>query len=385
MRKSIPPLSRRDVLKLMTLGSGAWFFVACGRAATETRPSPTTAGVTATSPEPTPEPAGHATETPAPTAAEPTELPNPNISGLGELPEGFEAGRITPTDTFYEQTYDEVPSTDPFTWELSMSGNFDNPLTLSLTDLKQRSRVEVMRTLECIGNPAGGNLIGNAVWVGTSLASILQEAGIQEKAKFLHFFSKDEYETSIPLALGMDERSLLVYEMNGEDLPLPHGGPVRVLLPDVYGQKQPKWLLSIRASERESLGTWEEKGWSNEATIQVNSQIETPKLRQNLPAGVDFFVTGAAFSDSSGITSVEVSIDDGENWQDAQLHPGPNTSVWTLWSWVWEKPEPGKYVLLARATDGDGDTQESSSAFGVLDNVFPNGTSLMHRVSVTVI
>lgn len=315
---------------------------------------------------------------------EATALPNPNIPGLGKLPEGFEAARITQVEDFYVQNSNGTASVDSFEWRLNLTGMFDTPLELNLFDIKRRPKFDVMRTLECIGNPVGGSLIGNAVWQGISLHDLLREAGIQEEAKFLSIFSADEYRTTIPVSLGLDENSYVVYAMNGEDLDADHGRPVRMLLPGVYGQKQPKWVLSIHASDKDSLGTWEKKGWSNEAVIQVNSKLETPRIRQMLPAGVDFYLTGLAMADFSGVVSVDVSIDDGESWQPAELLSGPDTGVWALWSWVWENPQPGKYALLARATDGNGVAQTASGSFGVLDNVFPNGTSLMHKVTVTV-
>ena len=383
MGEIIPPISRRDTLKLLSLGAGAWFLASCSTAPPGDPATPTAVQPRVTeTPVPTNQPAVHtasATETSAPN---PTALPD--INGLRKLPLDYEAGRITPVGDFYVQNSNGLAKPDSFSWRLSLNGSFDQPMELSLVDIRKRPRIEAARTLECIGNPVGGNLIGNASWVGISLSALLQEAGLQAEANYLLFYSEDEYETSIPVSLGLNEDSLLVYEMNGEALTVDHGSPLRVLLPGVYGQKQPKWITSIRASERDQQGTWEKKGWSNEATIQINSKIETPRLRQNIPAGVPFYITGIAMSDSSGIGTVEVSIDDGETWQPAQLDRGANAGVWTLWNWVWEDPLPGKHILSVRALDGNGIQQGESGTFGVLDNVFPNGTSLVHNLSVTV-
>ena len=304
---------------------------------------------------------------------------------MAELPSDFAAGRITPIDRFYEQSYNGFPQLDNFEWQVNLNGLFDTPMELGLFDLKRRPKVEVMRTLECIGNPVGGTLIGNATWVGISLSGLLEEAGIQPEANYILFRSADEYETSVTVDLAMDERSLVVYEMNGEPLPIKHGFPARILLPGVYGQKQPKWVTSIRASERDSKGTWENQGWSNIATVQINSKIETPKLRQYIPAGAPFQVTGYAFADTSGVSRVDVSIDDGETWMPAELLRGPDEGVWTLWHWTWPDPQPGRYIVVARAADGNGNIQVSNGTFGVLDNVFPDGSSLMHNLSVTVV
>jgi DMSO/TMAO reductase YedYZ molybdopterin-dependent catalytic subunit len=377
MQTPIPPLTRREILKLLSLGAGAWIFVSCSPAPADS-PTPT---ATALPPDPTEE---DEIELVQPTSApEPTAEPVP--VGMPALPDDFAAGRITPTDRFYEQSYSGFPQLDDFDWKVNLNGLFDKPMELGLFDLKRRPNVQVMRTLECIGNPVGGTLIGNATWTGISLRALLEEAGIQPEAQYILFLSADEYETSITTGLAMDERSLIVFEMNGEPLPIKHGFPARLLLPGVYGQKQPKWVTSIRASERDSTGTWENKGWSNTATVQINSKIETPKLRQIIPAHQPFQITGFAFADTSGVAQVDVSIDDGLTWRPAELLRGPDEGVWTLWHWSWEDPQPGKYVVVARAADANGVTQVESGTFGVLNNVFPNGTSLMHNLSIEVV
>lgn len=378
MRSNTPPISRREILKLLSLGTGAWFFAACSPVPGENALEPETGSLL---PAPT---AAHEAATLQPTPSpEPTALQE--ITGQPALPADFTAGRLTPTKRFYKQSYNGVAKPDPLEWRLSLNGLFDNPMELSLLDLKRRPAIEVMRTLECIGNPVGGNLIGNATWKGVSVRALLEDAGIRPEVKHIQFISADDYETSITVDLAMHEESLLVYEMNGEALTVAHGFPARMLLPGVYGQKQPKWVISMRASESDRLGIWEKKGWSNTAEIKVNSRIETPRLRQMIPGGEPYFISGIAFTDTSGVTSVEVSIDDGETWMAAETLPGPGPGVWTLWFWRWDDPLPGKYVVVARASDGNGNTQMASGAFGVLDNVFPDGTSLMHNLSITVV
>jgi DMSO/TMAO reductase YedYZ molybdopterin-dependent catalytic subunit len=363
-------LTRREALQLLSAGAGAWFLAACS-ARVENNASAS-------------EPLQHNQLNPSATQAlTPTSLPE--LQSLIELPPGFDAARLTAIEDFYTQTYDSVAKPDPLTWALSLVGLVDNPLTLSLIDIKTRPSVERMHTLECIGNPVGGNLIGNTNWVGLSFRELLLEAGVQEDGKYLHFFCADDYFTSVPIELGLDERSMLVYRMGGEDLPAAHGSPLRALFPGVYGQKQPKWINSIRVDRSNKDGTWENKGWSNEATIQINSKIETPRLQQYIPADTPFYLTGWAMADPSGVRSVEISVDDGQTWQEATLLPGPHTSVWTLWYWVWEDPTPGTHVLIARATDGNGNSQTGGGVAGVLDNVFPNGSSMMHRVPINVV
>lgn len=378
MSDIVPAFSRRDALKILALGGGGLVLAACARPkrGNGAPNAPTTAAPDAGAIPPSP-PVATSTRPPGPSA-------QPDLAGLERLPEGFQANRLTPTDDFYVQSYDGVARPDPAGWRLELQGLVNHPLSLNLEAIRSRAAKTVTRTLECIGNPVGGNLIGNATWRGTSLAALLLEAGLQAEARFLLFQSEDGYETSVPLSLAMDENSLLVYEMNGEALTAAHGSPLRVLLPGVYGQKQPKWLAAIQVTDRNKLGTWERKGWSDQAVIQINSKIETPRLRQYLPAGVVFYITGVAMADTSGVASVELSLDDGRTWHEAALLPGEDTGVWTLWYWLWEDPQPGTYFLLARATDGNGAIQTGSGTLGVLDDVFPNGTSKMHRISIEV-
>ncbi len=361
-------ISRREAIQLLSVSTGAWFLAACTRV--ESTPSTT---------------AHLQTDTPAPTITA-TATPAVEVEGLSALPDDFAAGRLTPIKDFYVQNYNGVAKPDAFNWALSLVGLIDNKLSLSLLQIKQRRSVERMQTLECIGNPVSGNLIGNTNWVGISMRDLLLEAGVQPEARYLHFFCEDDYFTSVPIELGLDERSMLAYKMGDDELTAAHGSPLRALFPGVYGQKQPKWIISIRADKADKPGTWEERGWSNEAIIKVNSKVETPRVRQSIPAGEPFYLTGWAMANTSGVQSIEVSTDDGNSWQAAEMLPGQHAGVWTLWHWVWENPTPGTHILVARATDGQGIIQTAGgSASGLLDNVFPDGSSLMHRVPVNVV
>lgn len=295
------------------------------------------------------------------------------------------AGRITLVGDFYVQSYDEVPQVNLDSWRLLIKGLVRQPLTLTWADIQAMASVEVMRTLECIGNPVGGHLIGNAMWRGVSLPAILERAGLQPSATHVIMEGADAYFTCIPLEKALDKRALLAYNMNGAPLTAQHGFPLRALIPGVYGQKQPKWLLVIEVTDHYEPGTWEQRGWSDTAVIQVNSRIDEP--RRVVPAGSERILTsGIAFADESGVQRVEVSYDDGASWREATLLPGPDTTVWTAWYAWWERPAAGKYILKARATDGHGQRQgDLQGASGrILGGTFPNGTSEIHRVTVAV-
>jgi DMSO/TMAO reductase YedYZ molybdopterin-dependent catalytic subunit len=325
-------------------------------------------------------------ETPSSTPPPPSSSPPPTQPNfLTTPPPALEAGRLTPIGQLYIQTYskDLEPTIALDSYQLAITGLAQTPYTLTWADIRALPAVEQMQTLECIGNPVGGHLIGNILWKGVSLRAVLEQAAPKTEARYLVMSAADEYFTAVPLDLALDERSLLAFEANGESLPPAHGFPLRVLLPGVYGQKQPKWVTALRLVENYQQGTWEKQGWSGTALIQINSRIDYPPANSILPADQPAIVSGVAFADTSGVARVEVSTDNGETWVEARSLPGPSTQVWTFWQFEWNRPARGRHTLKARATDGDGNTQ--SDASGVLAGVFPDGTSAIHSVTITVV
>ncbi len=287
---------------------------------------------------------------------------------------------ITPNDEFYVTFYQEPnPAVDIDAWRLEIDGLVDNPVLLSYDDVLALPAVEEMRTLECIGNPVGGDLIGNAVWKGFYLEELLKEVGIQPGAVRAQFGAADGYWTSVDLEWIAQPGVLMAYEMNGEPLPPKHGFPLRILMPGLYGQKMPKWITNIRFTDEIVKGFWESRGWSDVASVQTNSQIWQPRNLE-IVAG-EAVVYGIAYAAPREIVSVEVGIN-GEEWIEADLFKGPSPLVWTQWSAVWQA-SPGDYRLSVRATDSDGFTQSTEGA-GVLSQAFPNGTNAIHDIVVTV-
>jgi len=228
----------------------------------------------------------------------------------------------------------------------------------------------------------GGRLLGNLVWRGVRLRDVLALASPTAAASHLLMSAADEYITCVPLELALDERSLLAFEVGGQPLPNTHGFPARVLLPGVYGQKQPKWVVGLAAVTGPHPGTWEQQGWSDGAVVQINSRIDYPPDGSLIPLGKSLPISGVAFADTSGVGRVEVSVDGGLHWSDAVTYPGPSTQVWTTWQWVWNEPTPGQHKLKARATSGAGQMQVDAGGF--LSGVFPDGTTSIHSIIVTV-
>jgi DMSO/TMAO reductase YedYZ molybdopterin-dependent catalytic subunit len=252
---------------------------------------------------------------PTPLAPSPTHRGQPQ--GIASTPDGWQPPtetRITPNEAFYIMKYNPSPppEVDLSDYRLVIEGEVDNPLTLTLDQLKAYPAITQMRTLQCIGNPIGGGLISNAVWVGISLAQLLEEAGLRPRGRFLKLESLDGYHTGIPRQLALHQDCLLAYQMNGEPLPAKHGYPIRCLFPGRYGQKQPKWLTRITAQPTHHVGHWEGQGWDDDAIIQPSSIIEQPK--NNGTVKPDFVVTGIAFTNDSGLESLIVTLDNGVTW-----------------------------------------------------------------------
>ncbi|MEW5721128.1 MAG: molybdopterin-dependent oxidoreductase [Chloroflexota bacterium] len=290
---------------------------------------------------------------------------------------------ITANEDLYVVQYDQVPSVGLTSYTLWVYGLVRNELRLSYDEVRALPTETRMRTLECIGNPAGGNLIGNIVWRGVPMRALLERAGVDARAKFVTIGGIDEYSTSVPIARALDDFALLAFEMNGAPLPLGHGFPLRAILPGVYGQKQPKWVTSIGVLEQEELGPWESRGWSRAATIQLNSAIKIPRPGTPAARG-DLLIAGVALTDGIGIRAVEVSADGGKTWRETILTRGPNPYVWTTWGALFHGVAPGRYNVMVRATDNQGNAQDQLAS-GILANVFPNGTSAMHSIEIEVI
>jgi len=300
-----------------------------------------------------------AASTPPPTAADPSP--------------------ITPIEQFYVVSKNLIdPVVDASSWKLRISGHVQQPLTLTYSDILALPSVEAYRTLECISNEVGGDLISTGLWTGVRLADLLRRAGVAPEATLLVFTSVDGYTESMPLPRALDPATLLAYRLNGQPLPPKHGFPLRVLGTGTYGMKNPKWLTEIQVATSAPPGFWERQGWSADAIVQTMSRIDTPADGATLGPG-PVVVRGIAFAGDRGIQKVELSADGGRSWQAAALSQplGPNT--WTLWRTTWRPPGAGTYELTVRATDGSGRLQA-----GTATDTFPAGATGYHTISVRV-
>jgi len=264
-----------------------------------------------------------------------------------------------------------IPTQTASDWRLRIHGMVDRETTLTFADLMSRPLVERTITLTCVSNPVGGNLISTANFVGVELRPILLEAGIHPGAQQLFTTSIDGWNTSTPtdVVLEPDRGALLAIGMNGEALPPEHGFPVRMIVPGLYGYVSgTKWLSDMEITTFSAQhGYWYQRGWSEQAPIKTESRIDRPRAGTSAPAGT-FTCAGIAWSQPSGIESVEVRVDGGP-WQTAQLSTEVNDRTWRMWRTDFDLA-PGNHTVQARATNHDGVVQTEATAEPI-----PNGAS----------
>ncbi|MBM3213300.1 hypothetical protein FJZ36_00065 [Candidatus Poribacteria bacterium] len=299
---------------------------------------------------------------------------------------GVEPSRwVTPTREFYVQdiTSGNPPALDASKWRMIINGLVQKPKIVRLPDLlaKASESTTVHRTLSCIGDPIGGNQIGNAEWTGIPLRVLLKEAGIREQATRAVFRCADLYHTAIPIEDAMHPRAILAFKMNGEDLPREHGYPVRLLNPGKYGQKCPKWINNIEIVAKEYHGYWETRGWSDVAAVKTATRVHVPTKDATLPAG-SYRISGSAFDGGSmgGIQRVEVSTDGGSTWHAAEIWASADPLTWSLWQYEWTIPQGAKKTkVLARAIGKDGTVQREK-----YEDPYPAGAGGYHTVEVKI-
>lgn len=283
---------------------------------------------------------------PVPTAA---ELGVPDLTPI-----------IVPNTDFYRiDTAFSVPRVDIQDWVLTLKGRVDRPYSLSYYDLLDMRMVERDITLSCVSNQIGGDLVGNARWLGVPLSEILTRAGVRSDAEQIVGRSVDDFTVGFPIEAAFDGREALVaVGMNGEPLPFEHGFPARLVVAGLYGYvSATKWLSEIELTGWDDFDAyWIPRGWAKEAPIKTQSRIDTPRRAERVPPGPRM-VAGIAWAPTRGISKVEVRLGEDAPWVEAQLSEPLSINAWVQWQVPWD-PRPGLYELTVRATDGDGVLQD---------------------------
>jgi hypothetical protein len=239
--------------------------------------------------------------------------------------------------------------------------------------------IERYVTLSCVSNEVGGNLIGNALWLGYPLKNLLAQANPSPNADMVLSKSVDGFTAGSPLAALTDGRdAMIAIAMDGQVLPQEHGFPARLVVPGLYGYvSATKWVVDLEVTRfDQAQGYWTPRGWSAMGPIKTESRFDVPHDGSHVKAGT-VAVAGVAWAVHRGIQKVEVQVDDGP-WATARLAADASVDTWRQWVYEWPAT-PGQHHLQVRATDGTGVVQTSVGAPPP-----PNGASGYDEIRVSV-
>jgi sulfite oxidase len=317
-------------------------------------------------------------------------------TGLAALAEG----PVTATDAFYVRGHAAVPEIDDASWRLHVHGDVERELELSLATIRQAfAPREVTATLQCAGNrragliatrdipgeaPWGPGATGTATWTGVALADVLAAAGPLPEAKHVGFGGADlcteakpaqRFGGSIPLDKACRPEVLLAWGMNGAPLPSVHGGPLRVIVPGYIGARSIKWLERIEVRSTPWQGYFQhvvyrllpEDGTPGPGAgmplglVALNSDVLSPADGETVTAG-SVEVRGYAFAGGERhVARVDVSLDGGERWSQAELLEDLGPWAWRHWR-IKVELAPGDHEIVVRAWDSSAATQPEDEA-----------------------
>lgn len=287
---------------------------------------------------------------------------------------------ITPNADFYRiDTALVVPQVDPATWSLRIHGMVEQEVRLTWDELLALPLEESITTIACVSNNVGGDLIGNAVWLGYPIRELLARARPTADADMVLSMSVDGFTAGTPLeALTDDRNAILAVGMNGEPLPPEHGFPVRIIVPGLYGYvSATKWVVDLEVTRFDrAQGYWTPRGWSALGPIKLQSRIDVPRSGTTVAAG-ESVIAGVAWQQHVGVAGVEVQIDDGP-WEQAELARAISDDTWVQWSLPWTATS-GRHTIRSRAVSTDGETQTPDSAPPA-----PDGATGWHSVFANV-
>ena len=264
---------------------------------------------------------------------------------------------VTPNRDFYRvDTALIVPQVRAEDWTLSVTGMVDEPFELTYAELRDLDIVEADITMTCISNQVGGDLVGNARWLGVLTRDLLDRARPQRRADQLVGRSTDGYTCGFPIEAAYDRPCLVAIGMNGEPLPLRHGFPARLVTPGIYGYVgSTKWLTELEVTTFDAFDQyWVPRGYAEQAPIKTMARIDTPRSFESVAAG-RVTVGGVAWAQTRGISAVEIRIDDGD-FEPAVLADEVARETWRQWRYEWDAT-PGRHDLTVRAVDGTGERQ----------------------------
>jgi len=309
----------------------------------------------------------------------PAASPSPEILAARPRPVSGTRPELTPIEDYYRIDINTRPETiDISTWTLDVTGLVDSPGPITMDEIRALPSQSQILTMQCISNSVGGDLTSSTRWKGVRFKDLMAEIGMDTSAAGALIQGVDGFYEFVIMEDILDDRTLLVYDMNGAPLPTKHGFPLRVYIPGRYGMKQPKWIDSMEIMPEWVEGYWVERGWSKEAFAKTVSVVDTVAVDPDRGEFGTALAGGIAWAGKRGISKVEVKVDEGQ-WREADLIDPPLSPLtWVLWRYEWEY-SAGRYEISVRAYDGDGVLQE-------LENRAPrpNGASGIHSISVNI-
>jgi DMSO/TMAO reductase YedYZ molybdopterin-dependent catalytic subunit len=297
---------------------------------------------------------------------------------------------------FYIRSHFPAPKLDLATYRLRIDGAVRKPLSLSYKQLRDMPSETRVATLECAGNgrvflspqvPGAQwelGAVGNAEWTGVPLADLLERAGLEEDACEIVLEGADRgrpkeepvppapvaYARSLPRDKAVRREVLIAHRMNGCDLPLDHGHPVRAIVPGHYGMASVKWLTHIHAVREPFRGYWQTSDYGYWdyldgkpvrralGEMKLKAEIVRPRVYETLRPNQNYEIFGVAWAGDAAVTRIAVSTDGGQSWADGEFLDPIERHAWRRWKFDWHTPkQSGHYTLLARAEDAVGNVQ----------------------------
>lgn len=304
----------------------------------------------------------------------------------------------TPLEGFFIRSHHNVfPRVADDSWAIEFTGLVAKPRKMSLRELKLRKTVSFHAVLECSGNGRGlftpqvsgiqwkRGAVGNAEWTGVPIDSIFRDLKVNPEAVYATVEGFDEpvmksdakFVRSIPISLLKETNAILAWDMNRQSMPIAHGGPIRLVMPGIYGQNWIKWVNKITFTQK-----IDERMYAKKAYRMPNRPLKPGESWDPVKDGkpVEYILTqtvftrpwpqakvspgrvlvrGKAFTGKGHITRVDVSLDEGKTWQQSKLGK-PKDRAWQEFELEITAVEGKTYNLLARATDSTGTSQPLS-------------------------
>lgn len=300
---------------------------------------------------------------------------------------------ITPNDLFYVRSHMPVPQVDAASWTLKIGGEVNSPVTLSLEEIKKLPAVTITATLECAGNgrsffePAVAGVqwekgaVGTARFTGARMSDVLKKAGVKTTGINVEMHAADRppgtmpaFVRQVPMAKAMHPDTLVAWDMNGQPIPLPHGLPLRAIIPGWEGAYSVKWLNALNVLSKDTDSFWvatayrypskrvapgaavDAKDMEPLRGLAVKSLITSPANGASFASGT-VPVTGFAWAGENDVTRVDISIDNGATWQPARLTGEQARFTWRRFEFEFNATKPQSYLILSRAADNKGNMQ----------------------------